>query len=169
MIVTAKAPNISSLTKGIIPRIVVMDARKTGRKREDDASRSARKRSFPDRICISTSSTSTTPFLIIIPTSPKAPTIATNPNSFPASSIPNTTPIIASGKQRMIINGFLKSLNSAISIANTSTIPNGTFLNKYCLDCVLARYSPCHSVVYPGGIFNCAILGNKLFRTSFAV
>lgn len=43
IIVTAKAPNISSFTKGIIPKIVVIAARNTGRKREVEASTKARK------------------------------------------------------------------------------------------------------------------------------
>ena len=57
----------------------------------------------------------------------------------------------ANGKHNKIIAGRLKSLKSAIKIANTRTIATVTFLNRYGLDCVLAKYSPCHSVVYPGG------------------
>ena len=50
IIVTAKAPNISSFTKGIIPKIVVIAARNTGRKREVEASTKARKGSFPEHL-----------------------------------------------------------------------------------------------------------------------
>ena len=70
-------------------------AKKTGRKREEEASRRARKRSFPDRICISTSSTNTTPFLIIGPTNPEAPTRATNPHYLRAKTIPKRSPDLA--------------------------------------------------------------------------
>ena len=50
IIVTAKAPNISSFTKGIIPKIVVIAARNTGRKREVEASTKARKGSPQNQI-----------------------------------------------------------------------------------------------------------------------
>ena len=50
IIVTAKAPNISSFTKGIIPKIVVIAASHTARKREGDASTNASTGSFPERI-----------------------------------------------------------------------------------------------------------------------
>ena len=65
-----------------------------------------------------------------MPTNPKAPTIATKPNSLPAISIPATTPVMANGKHNKIISGLRKSLNRAINIANMSTIAIGTFLNK---------------------------------------
>ena len=82
IIVTAREPNKSSPSKGIIPRIVVKEAIITGRKREDDESSKATNLPLPEAICKVISSSNTTPFLIIIPINPKAPTIATKPKSF---------------------------------------------------------------------------------------
>ena len=50
IIVTAKAPNISSFTKGIIPKIVVIADRNARRTRKVEAYTKARKGSFPERI-----------------------------------------------------------------------------------------------------------------------
>ena len=57
--------------------------------------------------CNSISSIKTIPFLIIIPTKPSTPTIATNPKVLPDANIPKITPISNRGMQQTIISGFL--------------------------------------------------------------
>ena len=165
IIVTAREPNKSSPSKGIIPRIVVKEAIITGRKREDDESSKATNLPLPEAICKVISSSNTTPFLIIIPINPKAPTIATKPKSFPLISIPKTMPIAASGKQRKIIVGLRKSLNSMIKITIIITIAQGTFLKRYRMASLLALCSPSHCFVYPSGKVIVSTSGINLPRT----
>ena len=74
---TAIGPNMASEIKGIIPKMVVPEAIMTGRRREEEAASNAWTGGTPAFIWIVISSISTTPFFIIIPISPKAPTIAT--------------------------------------------------------------------------------------------
>ena len=169
IIVTAIAPNKSSDNRGIMPNIVVNAAIITGRKREDDESSKAASGSLPEPICNVISSSKTTPFLIIIPISPKAPTIATNPKSLPVSNMPSTIPIIASGRQRKIIAGFLKSRNSIINMAIIITIAQGRLPKRYLVDWLLARYSPSHLYAYPSGKVIVSIAGIIACRTSSAV
>ena len=76
MIAAAIELNISSKSRGTIPSTVVREAIVTGLRRESDASISACWLSFPLCSCSRISSTSTMPFLSIIPTSPNTPTIS---------------------------------------------------------------------------------------------
>lgn len=122
--------HIVIINQGIIPRSW-SSTPENGRKREEEAFR-RRKRSFPDRICISSLHLRNfTPILIIADQSPR---LHDRHEQTIHTCIPKTTPIIAKGKQNNHQRLF-KILEQSDQNSQHQTIPNGTFLNKYCLDC----------------------------------
>ena len=102
----ANEPNMESVNRGIIPRIVVSEAIMTGRNRLCALSMSAVVGSVPRLSCNVISSISTIPFLISIPISPKVPTMATKLKVFPVMSMTATTPTNMKGRQQKMISGF---------------------------------------------------------------
>ena len=151
MMVTASDPKRESEMRGIIPRMVVSEAIITGSRRDLLLSMSALSSGLPWDICSDISSMSTIPFLIIIPISPSMPTMATNPKSFPERSTDGKTPTTTNGMQEKMMAGRLKSLNSMMSMSSIITTDSGKPLKRYCLDWVLALYSPSHESEYPSG------------------
>ena len=151
MMVTASDPKRESEMRGIIPRMVVSDAIITGSRRDLLLSMSALSSGLPCDICSDISSMSTIPFLIIIPISPSMPTMATNPKSFPERSTDGKTPTTTNGMQEKMMAGRRKSLNSMMSMSSIITTDSGKPLKRYCLDWVLALYSPSHESEYPSG------------------
>ena len=79
------------------------------------------------------------------------PTMATNPKSFPERSTDGKTPTTTNGMQEKMMAGRLKSLNSMMSMSSIITTDSGKPLKRYCLDWVLALYSPSHESEYPSG------------------
>ena len=103
MMVEAIEENMSSKSRGIIPNTVVSEVSITGRIRDFEASIMACVWSCLDVSCNLISSTSTMPFLSIIPTSPSVPTIATKLKLPPVSSVTGIIPtktkrVLASSK-----------------------------------------------------------------------
>ena len=106
MMAAANEPNMASVNKGIIPKMVVREAIITGRKRLCELSINAAVGSTPRFICNVISSINTIPFLINIPINPSVPTIATKLKVFPVSSMTATTPTKTRGIQQKIIIGL---------------------------------------------------------------
>ena len=144
MMVTASEPKSESLMSGIMPRIVVSEAIATGSRRDLLLSISAALNSLPCEVCSEISSISTMPFFIIMPISPRMPTMATKPNSLPERRTDGNTPTTTNGMQQKMMAGRRKSLKSMMSMSSISTIESGNPLKRYFVDCVLALRSPSH-------------------------
>lgn len=106
MMAAANEPNMASVSKGIIPKMVVREAIITGRKRLCELSINAARRFnspvYLQRYFIHQHNT----ILINIPINPSVPTIATKLKVFPVSSMTATTPTKTRGIQQKIIIGL---------------------------------------------------------------
>ena len=105
MIVTAMLAKNASDKSGIIPRIVVAAASRTGRTRLTQASTSAWVNSTPSARTRSISSTSTMPFLISMPDRLSKPRSAVKVKGSPVPRSPMATPLTDIGTSSQITNG----------------------------------------------------------------
>ena len=159
---------IGSVTRGIIPTIVVSDAINTGRTLETVASTTAVYGGFFSSVCsLFISSTSTIAFFTIIPINPNIPMIAINVIGWFVANSDGTMPQNTNGKHIRMSITFFQLLNSNRSIARIIKMVRGTYFKRFAMASPCNSPSPTHLMEYPAGS-SIASMSFFIVSTTFA-